>query len=163
MFVPTRRQFLKAGGATVACSTALFPLSVCWLRRLACHWGCSFTQVRELLPKDYLGTLKKLAALGYAEVEAAGSYNHTAAEVKQAMKDAGLNCVSAHYSSDNLHADLDKIIEFHKVLGAEYIVCSYSGYKDKTRRLLRPRVTSGRSRWRTGSGMRSSSTLWAPR
>ena len=132
MFVPTRRQFLKAGGASVACGSALFAP----LRLLASPFGLplglQLYSVRDLLPKDYLGTLKKLAALGYREVEAAGFYNHTAAEVKQAMKEAGLNCVSAHYSSDTLHADLDKIIEFHKVLGAEYIVCSYPGYKDKT-------------------------------
>ena len=73
---------------------------------------------------------KKVAALGYREVEAAGFYGHSAADVKAAMADAGLHCVSAHYRSDLLSKKLDEIIAFHKVLGAEYILCSYPGHKN---------------------------------
>ena len=46
------------------------------------------------------------------------------------MADAGLRCVSAHYSSDVLSKTLDDILAFHKTLGAEYIVCSYPGHKN---------------------------------
>ena len=79
--------------------------------------------MRDELPKDYAGTLKKVAALGYREVEAAGYYGHSAAGVKAAMADAGLRCVSAHYSMDLLSHTLDEIIAFHKVLGSSYILC----------------------------------------
>ena len=92
--------------------------------------GLELYSVREELPKDYAGTLKKVAALGYRDVEAAGFYGHSAADVKAAMADAGLHCVSAHYSSDVLSKTLDEILEFHKVLGAEYIICSYPGHKN---------------------------------
>ena len=48
------------------------------------------------------------------------------------MADAGLHCVSAHYSSGPpLRRRIDDIIAFHKVLGAPYIVCSYPGHKTK--------------------------------
>ena len=92
--------------------------------------GLELYSVRDMLPKDYAGTLKKVAALGYREVEAAGYYGHSAADVKAAMANAGLRCVSAHYSSDLLSKTLDDIIAFHKVLGAEYILCSYPGHKN---------------------------------
>ena len=92
--------------------------------------GLELYSVRDMLPKDYAGTLKKVAALGYREVEAAGYYGHSAADVKAAMASAGLRCVSAHYSSDLLSKTLDDIIAFHEVMGAEYILCSYPGHKN---------------------------------
>jgi len=40
--------------------------------------GLQLYSVREILPKDYAGTLKQIGALGYREVEAAGYLNHSA-------------------------------------------------------------------------------------
>ena len=85
------------------------------------------------MPKDYEGTLKQLGAIGFREVESAGYYNHSAAQVKQAMSDAGLHLVSAHYGSDDLHQKLDEIIAFNKELGVSYIICSFPGFKDPSR------------------------------
>ncbi len=89
--------------------------------------GLQLYSVRDLLPKDYAGTLKELGVLGYKDVEAAGYYGHSAAEVKQAIADAGLNLVSAHHSSVDLHKSLDQIIAFSHELGLSYIICSYPG------------------------------------
>ena len=92
--------------------------------------GLQLYSVRELLAKDYEGTLKQVAAAGYAEVEAAGFYNRTAQGVQQAMRGAGLRCVSAHYSYTDLNRDLDSTIAFNRELGSEYVICSYPGYKN---------------------------------
>jgi sugar phosphate isomerase/epimerase len=86
--------------------------------------------VRELLPKDYAGTLKQLGDLGYREVESAGYFNRSAAEVKQAMDAAGLKLVSAHYPSNDLHKQFDQIVAFNKELGVQYIICSSPRPKD---------------------------------
>ena len=80
--------------------------------------------VREFLPKDYDGTLRQLGAMGYRECEAAGFYDHTAADVKQAMAQAGLRCVSAHYPMQQLQQSLDEILKFASELGMSYIICS---------------------------------------
>ena len=53
--------------------------------------GLQLYSVRDLLPKDYEGTLKQLGAIGFREVESAGYYNHSASQVKQAMSAAGLH------------------------------------------------------------------------
>ena len=65
------------------------------------------------------------------------SFHHSASEVKQAMADAGLRCVSSHYpwaqidgKTDTGIDGLDAILAFHKELGAEYIICSSPGHKD---------------------------------
>ncbi len=80
--------------------------------------------MREFLPKDFDGTLQQLGAIGYQECEAAGFYNHTPAEVKQAMAKAGLHCVSAHYPMPQLQQSLDDILKFAGELGLSYIICS---------------------------------------
>lgn len=94
--------------------------------------GLQLYSVRALLPKDYGGTLKQLGALGYREVEAAGYYDHSAAEVNQAMKDAGLKLVSAHYAFNDLHTQFDQILAFSKAVGVGTIICSVPGEKPST-------------------------------
>jgi sugar phosphate isomerase/epimerase len=126
----SRRDFVQAGSAALIYSSMVG-------RSQAQAWkvplGLQLYSVRELLPKDYDGTLKQIGAIGYREVESAGYYDHSAAQVKQAMSNAGLHLVSAHYNSDDLHQKLDGILAFSKELGLSYIICSYPGFKDPAR------------------------------
>jgi sugar phosphate isomerase/epimerase len=124
----TRRDFVKVASATLAFTAAARVQA----QSLKLPLGLQLYSVRDLLPKDYAGTLKQVAALGYKEVESAGYYNHSAAEVTKAIHDAGLSLVSAHYSSDALHKDFDKILAFEKELGTANLICSYPG-KDPAR------------------------------
>jgi sugar phosphate isomerase/epimerase len=114
--------------------------------------GLQLYSVRDILPKDYEGTLKQLSALGYREVEAAGFFDHTPAQVKLAMDQAGLRCVSAHYSLAQLQPHVHEIIQFGKDLGLNYIVCSSPGLKDASgvkapSRAERESMTLGDWRW----------------
>jgi len=95
--------------------------------------GLQLYSVRDLLPKDYEGTLRRLGALGYREVEAADFFDHSPRQVKQAMDHAGLRCVSAHYGVEDLLPKADEIIQFGKDLGLKYIVCSSPMLKDPSR------------------------------
>ncbi len=125
----TRREFLRGTGAAMAAATMMNARSLL-ASPFGLPIGLQLYSVRELLPKDYAGTLKKVAALGYTEVEAAGFYQHPADEVKADLQAARLRCVSGHYPSSELHARLDEILAFHTVIGAEYIICSSPGHKD---------------------------------
>jgi sugar phosphate isomerase/epimerase len=115
----SRRRFLALSAATVAASSSLaraYPLG----RPL----GMQLYSVRTLLPQDFAGTLKKVGALGYKEVEAAGFYDHSVEDVKSALQAAGLSCVSAHYALGALKPKVDETLAYCKSLGLEYIVCS---------------------------------------
>ena len=129
----SRRTFLKTASASAACA-ALWN-SAPWLmaNALGLPLGVQLYSVRDLLPKDYEGTLKQLGAIGYREVEAAGFFDHTPSQVKQAMDHAGLQCVSAHYPMTQLNPKLDEIIQFCKDLGLNYIVCAAPMLKDPSR------------------------------
>jgi sugar phosphate isomerase/epimerase len=94
--------------------------------------GLQLYSVRELLPKDFDGTLHKLAAVGYKEVEAAGYLDRTAAQFKHSMDEAGLRCVSAHHALGILRSQLDDLIEYGHNLGLSYIICSSSVRRDPT-------------------------------
>ena len=129
----SRRDFLRSSSAALICGSALLRASPLRAKNLNVPLGLQLYSVREQLPQDPTGTLREIAALGYREVEAAGYQNYSADEVSQAMSDAGLHLVSAHYSADNLHQQLNQIIEFSKNVGVSYIICSYPGFKDPSR------------------------------
>lgn len=125
----TRRDFLKTASATAICGATLLSSRRMFASPFGLPLGLQLYSVRDLLPKDFDGTLRQVAAIGYREVEAAGFFGHAAPDVKQSMATAGLSCVSAHYPWAQIDGHLDQIIDFHKILGADYIVCSSPGHK----------------------------------
>jgi sugar phosphate isomerase/epimerase len=129
----SRRNFVKAGSASLFCGSALFNSALLHAAELHLPLGLQLYSVRDLLPKDYEGTLKQLGALGYRDAEAAGYFNHSSAEVQSAIAAAGLNLVSAHYPMPSLHTQLDDILAFAKQLGLPIIVCSSPALKDPSR------------------------------
>jgi sugar phosphate isomerase/epimerase len=119
---------LKASLAAAAASTcAARALSA---PPLGLPIGLQLYSVRELLPKDFDGTLHKLAAAGYVEVEAAGYFDRTAAQFKHSMDAAGLHCVSTHHPMILLRPHLDEYIEYAHNVGLGYIVCPSPVRKD---------------------------------
>lgn len=126
----SRREFV---GGSIATAAALSLPHV--LNAISDHWrtGLQLYSVRDLLAKDYVGTLKMVSQIGYRNVEAAGFYNHSAAEVKQAMGIAQLNCFSAHYSLADLLKDVDGTITFAKEIGLHWVICSSPSVADPSR------------------------------
>jgi len=122
----SRRRFLEASAAAAA-SLATRRLSAA---PLGVPIGLQLYSVRELLPKDFDGTLAKLASAGYVEVEAAGYYDRTAAQFRHAMDQAGLRCISTHHPMSLLRPHLDEYIEYAHNLGLEYIVCPSAMRRD---------------------------------
>jgi sugar phosphate isomerase/epimerase len=118
----SRRRFLTTAALTTA--AAAIPSSNLYAGPSAPLIGVQLYSVRQDLAKDFPGTLKRVAAIGYREVEGAGFYDQSASDVKQMMADAGLRCVSAHYSLADLLKSTDAIIAYARTLGLEYVICS---------------------------------------
>lgn len=133
MAMHSRRDFLKTGAAGLLCSSVLLRSNSLFAQSLGLPLGLQLYSVRKELPTDYEGTLKQVAALGYRQVEAAGYYNHSVDDVKKAMRNAGLNLVSAHYAHDQLKAQLDEIIDFNKKVGVHYLICAAPGFENPAR------------------------------
>ncbi|HTW77924.1 MAG TPA: TIM barrel protein [Terracidiphilus sp.] len=122
MTIASRREFLKAAGAAAVVAGS----GRAEARTLKVPVGLELYSVREMLPKDFQGTLNQVHSAGYAVVEAAGFYNRSATDFRKAMDQAGLRCISAHYTLMLLNQQLDSIISYAKDLGLEYIICSSS-------------------------------------
>ena len=128
----SRRTFLGTGAAAMA-SSAVALQGRAFAAPLGLPLGLQLYSVREMLAKEYEATLQKVAAVGYKEVEAAGFYGHTPAQVKSAMQSAGLSLVSAHYSFGDLAKSFDETVAFGQAVGLKYLICSFPGIKDRAR------------------------------
>ncbi|MGA3345667.1 MAG: TIM barrel protein [Terracidiphilus sp.] len=124
----SRRSFLKTTAAVAAMAgTGAVRLAA---KTLGLPIGLQLYSVRELLPKDFDGTLAEVRAAGYSEVEAAGYYDRTAADFRKAMDKAGLRCTSTHHQLALLLAHQDELIDYGHTLGLEYIICPWPRRRD---------------------------------
>ena len=106
--------------------------------------GFQVWTVKDKLVKDFPGTLKIMADLGYQSLEMCSPpgyessgfgplMNLKAKEMKQIINDAGLICISSHYGMPELRNNLDERIEFAKESGQEQMILSSFGLpKDAT-------------------------------
>jgi len=119
----SRRSFLVSAGAGMAAGSLVSKLA------FANHHnkvplGIQLWTVKDEAEKDLEGTLRKLYALGFREIEFAGFYGKPAAEIGALLKTIGLTPVSMHAGADAIAATPDQIIADAKTLGLKYIICS---------------------------------------
>jgi sugar phosphate isomerase/epimerase len=93
--------------------------------------GMQLYTVRRQLEKDFEGTLAKVAALGYKEVEFAGYFHHKPPEVKSILDRHGLKAPSTHIVMADLRNKLSQVLEDSHVIGHEYIVLPWIDEKDR--------------------------------
>ena len=122
-----RREFINKSAAVLALSTLV--------GQQACadsaakgnkgRIGIQLYSVKDELPKDFMGTLKKIAAMGYAEVEPYGFkgdkfLNHTMKEFKAIVNDLGMTISSVHSGSGIFPEDTNaKEWDFWKKVSTE--------------------------------------------
>jgi len=87
--------------------------------------------VRDIMEKDFRGTLQKVKDLGYEGVEFAGMYDHTPAEIREMLSEIGLEPVSAHVPIAAFIADSASVISSYKQIGCKYIAVPYLEEADR--------------------------------
>src|SRR5438309_6514847 len=113
----SRREFLKYS-ATHAAAAGSLCLGALELRAnpLGMPIGCQTWPVREMIAKDFPGTIKVLAAagfqaielcspVGYADSGFAGLAKYTPSELRKILSDRGVTCVSSHFGIGELRKD----------------------------------------------------------
>ncbi len=84
--------------------------------------GLQLYTVREALARDFAGTLVRVAAIGYREVEFAGYFGHPPGAVRQALQRAGLEAPSAHVPFEALGDAWPQAIQDARAIGHRYLV-----------------------------------------
>ncbi len=141
----SRREFLKSS-ATCAVAGGVLSSSAELLHAepLGLPIGCQTWPVREKIAKDFRGTLKELAAsgfktielcspVGYADFGFAGIGKYSGTELRGILHDAGLTCVSSHFSMKELRNNQEGRIAWAKDIGlTQMLVPSLDGPKSPT-------------------------------
>ena len=122
----SRRNFLKTSGAFAASSLLLPDITKAASRRRVKDVGLQLYTVRTEMLKDNIGTLKKIAATGYKEIESASSekgtyYGLAPAEMKKICGDLGMTLRSGHVHYDEKwQQTIDDAVES----GQQYLIIS---------------------------------------
>ena len=123
----TRRDMLRMGIAAAASGTLGFPSFA----------AAAFKDIPVCLQLYTVGgvsddpakRMADVAAMGYKGVEYAGFGGYDAKELRKFQDDAGLFCNGSHSGRDAIENldNLKKAIDFHKELGAKFIICPGMG------------------------------------
>jgi sugar phosphate isomerase/epimerase len=138
----SRREFfgksvLGIGSALVA---SRIPIHAAETSSSALHLPLGFQvwTVKDMLVKDFPGTLKKIADLGYESVEMCSPQGYVssgfgpltnipAKEMKRIINDAGLKFESTHYGLEEFRNNLDERIQFALDSGQKQMILSSFG------------------------------------
>jgi len=141
----SRRQFVKSAAA---CGAAASFLSSSALKLganpLGMPIGCQTWPVRDMIAKDFPGTVQQLSAagfkmielcspVGYADSGFAGLAKYKGAELRKIFSEAGVGCVSSHFGIDELRSNQQRAIDWAKDVGlTQMMVPSLDGPKKPT-------------------------------
>ncbi len=141
----SRREFLQSA-ATCAAAAGFLSSGALELRGnpLGMPIGCQTWPVREMIAKDFPGTIKQLAAAGFQTIELCSPAGYSefgfgdlakykGAELRRILGDAGVSCVSAHFGMDELRKNqADRIAWATDVGLTQMLVASLDGPKNPT-------------------------------
>ena len=136
----TRREFLTrsalgVGSAVIASQLPLNLNAVSPAKTVNMPLGFQVWTIKDQLIKDFAGTLKMMAGLGYKSVEMCSPPGYEssgfgplmklkAKEMKQIINDAGLSFDSTHYGMGEFRDNLDERIEFAAESGQKQMILS---------------------------------------
>lgn len=115
----SRREFLRTAGGLGGASWLVGNAVRLSANPLGLPAGLQLWTVRAELEKDYDGTLRRIAGIGYKEIELF-ELPSPAASYRKKFAEAGLTCVSGHFELDSFKSQ--KTIDQVKALGMQYMI-----------------------------------------
>ena len=130
-----RRGFLQ-NAALGLTAFALGPKELLRANPYGLPIGLQLYTVRDHIEKDLEGTIKRVAEIGYQEVEIGGFnyYGKKPAELGRILTDNGLKAVSTHFEEYQLKHNVEKNIAGAKECGVSYI--GLASLEDRDRKTL---------------------------
>jgi sugar phosphate isomerase/epimerase len=139
----SRRGFIKTAASSVVSGAALSAGGrTLHANPLGLPIGCQTWPLRASIAKDFRGTLKQIgqagfqtielcSPVGYADSGFAGLSNYKGADLRSILHDAGLTCISSHFSIKELRENQEGRIAWAKDVGlTQMLVPSLDGPKN---------------------------------
>ena len=125
----TRRTFLATLGVAafgIASKDARAAAAALTERKKIKKIGLQLYSVRDLMKADLEGTLRQVASIGYKEVEFAGYFGRTPAQIRQLLRQNKLTSPSTHVGLDALEKDgAPKTFANAKAIGHEWVTLAW--------------------------------------
>ena len=125
-----RRDFLRLSGS-IATGLAIAPVAGNWFNDLRKDkvFGIQLYSLRDDLPEDAKGVLKKLALYGYSQVEGYEGeqgmfWGMTPGDFKKYMDELGMSFIASHC---NIDKDFEKKAADAAAIGMKYLICPSRG------------------------------------
>ncbi len=128
MTLHTRRTFLATLGVAaigIASRDALADGVLLAPHRKLKKVGLQLYTVRDLMKADLPGTLRKVAQIGYKEVEFAGYFGRSPTQIRALLKQNGLTSPSSHIGLDILEKDSVRAFADAKAIGHQWVTMPY--------------------------------------
>ncbi len=130
----SRKEFLKTGALALALPLLTKNIS---FAKPPKNIGLQLYTVRDLMAKDPKGTLKKVADIGFTEVETFGYANGkffgmAPTEFKDYLKSLGMTTPSGHYMPAQLQTSLSQLVDDAAAAGQKYVACAYIMPNERT-------------------------------
>ena len=93
--------------------------------------GLQLYTVRDAMKTDFEGTIAKVAATGYKEVEFAGYFDHSPEDVRAVLDKNSLAAPSAHVTYEMVEKKWPETLEAAKIVGHSYIICPWVDEKQR--------------------------------
>lgn len=87
--------------------------------------GLQLYSLRADFAKEVPGTMEKVKAFGFKNVELAGTYGLDPEQFTKLLKANGLKAVAGHFPYEQYRDDLDKVVKEAKALGLQYAGCAW--------------------------------------
>lgn len=100
------------------------------LARVARPLGLQLYTVRGLLARDFAGTLERVTALGYQEVEFAGYHGLAPARVREVLDGLGVTAPSAHVALEDVEAAWPRVLDDAATVGHRWITVPWVPGRD---------------------------------
>ncbi|MEJ2257297.1 MAG: sugar phosphate isomerase/epimerase [Woeseiaceae bacterium] len=94
--------------------------------------GVQLYSVRDLMAQDVAATLDLVASIGFAEVEFAGYFDHTPAEMRRMLNAAGLKAPAAHIAKNRFRDEIDRVIEEAIEVGHGYVIVPWLSEEERS-------------------------------
>lgn len=134
----TRRDLFRNAAAGVLAATAM----ELHANPLGLPIGCQTYPVREMIGKDFPGTIKTLADAGFQAIELCSPWGYadsgfapvakySGAQLRKLLGDIGVNCFSSHFGIGELRKNLPARLDWAKDVGmTQMFVPSLDGPKN---------------------------------
>ena len=123
-----RRTFLQSSLAAAAASAV--PANALAQRKLGAI-GLQLYSVRDLMKADVAGTLAKIAAIGFKEVEFAGLFGQEPKAVRAMLDKNGLTAPASHVDWATAETKLPETLAAARILGHRFLVVPWVGEEER--------------------------------